>query len=332
MKKFLLVSILAAIVLGLISCNGGEYSKAKKVISQYIKLTDSFLLKLQGEESNNLALTIDWYTKSMENLETDITEIREKFPELDCLVSQVPAYFMAIEEMKVLKDEVEILSKKVESNISEGFGIFMESVENELNRAESDRELKAALNEMETSLEISHRKTDVIVKRIKDLTSKFKEKHAELSKCITCKVPEEFKELQRRMDQDMMPEFYTSMWKVMQYPANPKIKEAIGKFREFARRMAPITKGITPETKVEKHVITLKENSEIFLDGTPVEMRKIEYMLKQILKLNPDHAIAIRASKSLPYSEVIILLNHLKEIGYNKIVIESYTETTSDKN
>ncbi len=328
MKKLLWVSTLAAIVLGLIKCNGGEYANAKKVISQYINLTESFSSKLQDDENKNIKSTLEWYTKNMENLETDITEIKIKFPELNCLVNQVPAYFIAIEEMKALKDEIEILSEKANSNISEGLGKSIDSFENEINKTESDRDIKTAINELDTSLKKTQNKTDEMVNQSKELTFKFKEKHTELSKIITCKVPEELKELQRRMDQDVMPEFYTAVWKVMQYSTNPKIKEAIEKFREFARRITPLNRDITSETKVKKHVITIKENSEILLDGSPSKTEKIEYWLKQELKLKPDQAISIRASKSLPYSEVLMLVKKINEMGYYKIMVESYNDTS----
>ena len=69
----------------------------------------------------------------------------------------------------------------------------------------------------------------------------------------------------------------------------------------------------------------------ILLNNTPVELEKIESILKDELKLTADHPISLKVPKSLPYSEVIAFINHLKKMGYQKIKLETINETASGK-
>ena len=84
---------------------------------------------------------------------------------------------------------------------------------------------------------------------------------------------------------------------------------------------------LTLFVKVEKKVVfTLKGDSIILLNNTPVELEKIESMLNNELMVTADHPVTLRVPESLPYSEVIAFINRLKKMGYQKVKLETLNE------
>lgn len=69
------------------------------------------------------------------------------------------------------------------------------------------------------------------------------------------------------------------------------------------------------QPKREPVVLTITKDSEMFLDEQPVALEKLGPMLSELVKRDPNVALALNADKDAPFGMILKVLDGLKESG-----------------
>lgn len=81
----------------------------------------------------------------------------------------------------------------------------------------------------------------------------------------------------------------------------------------------PETKTAVAKTSEDPVTLTVDKNGIIYIDDKKLEKSNIKSFLENLFKYRKNKEVIVRADKSVPYGNVVELLDMLREIGITKI-------------
>ncbi|WP_420567589.1 TonB system transport protein ExbD [Thalassovita sp.] len=90
----------------------------------------------------------------------------------------------------------------------------------------------------------------------------------------------------------------------------------------------PVAVADAPQRPAEPVFLTIKEDQSLALGETPVPQETLVMELGIATMLNRDTRIYIRADKSVPYGELVKVMNIMRSDGYLKVGLVGLDETT----
>lgn len=81
-----------------------------------------------------------------------------------------------------------------------------------------------------------------------------------------------------------------------------------------------------PEEKIERVVISIKEDGGVFVDNEPAMGDALKRLLEEHAKKNPDMLVVIRADKSVMHGRVVEIMDAAREAGLTKLAIATVVE------
>ncbi len=85
-----------------------------------------------------------------------------------------------------------------------------------------------------------------------------------------------------------------------------------------------------PETKLTL-AVTIKENSEIFVNNTPVLLKNLTDVLIQKAESEKNRGILVFADNKVSYQSLFTILDKIKEAGFLEISLQAEAVQTPDK-
>ncbi|GMT42925.1 MAG: protein TolR [bacterium] len=79
------------------------------------------------------------------------------------------------------------------------------------------------------------------------------------------------------------------------------------------------TAATKPIKKQEKWVITVYKNRKIYFNQKPVELKKLEEKLKEMVKADPAVEMFFKADKSLPYGYAVRVMAAVRRAGVKNL-------------
>ena len=82
-SKLMIGLCVIVFIFGTISCGGGKYGDAKKVVSKTNKVLEGFLAKMdKADNAKAVASAVTGFASEMEKILPDMKKLEEKYPEL----------------------------------------------------------------------------------------------------------------------------------------------------------------------------------------------------------------------------------------------------------
>jgi len=81
----------------------------------------------------------------------------------------------------------------------------------------------------------------------------------------------------------------------------------------------PETKTAVAKTSEDPVTLTIDKGGVIYIDDKKLEKSNMKSFLENLFKYRRNKEVIVRADKSVPYGNVIELLDMLREIGITKI-------------
>lgn len=72
-------------------------------------------------------------------------------------------------------------------------------------------------------------------------------------------------------------------------------------------------------TQQEAIIISVAKENTVYLDNAQISILKLEQRLKQIKEANPKVAVTLRGDKSIPYKNIIAVLDMVKKANIDRI-------------
>ncbi|WP_197050892.1 biopolymer transporter ExbD [Oligella urethralis] len=79
----------------------------------------------------------------------------------------------------------------------------------------------------------------------------------------------------------------------------------------------------TPEEPI---VLSLNEHNELYLGSTAVQLSELEQVLDYRTQANKEAVVFLRVDKTVPYEQVMLVMNALRDAAYLKIGLVGKTE------
>lgn len=73
-------------------------------------------------------------------------------------------------------------------------------------------------------------------------------------------------------------------------------------------------------SRIEKMVLTISRDGQLFLQDKPVDKRNLEKALRRIILDTGDETLVLKADKLVPYGVVVNAMDDAKGAGYKKII------------
>jgi biopolymer transport protein ExbD len=73
-------------------------------------------------------------------------------------------------------------------------------------------------------------------------------------------------------------------------------------------------------TKIERMVLTISRDGQLFLQDKPVEKKDLEKELRRVILDTGDEVLVLKADKFVPYGVVIGIMDDAKGAGFKKII------------
>ncbi len=73
-------------------------------------------------------------------------------------------------------------------------------------------------------------------------------------------------------------------------------------------------------SKVERTVLTISRDGQLFLKERPVDKQNLEKELRRLMLDTGDEVLVLKADKLVPYGDVVDVMVYAKGAGYKKVV------------
>ncbi len=79
-------------------------------------------------------------------------------------------------------------------------------------------------------------------------------------------------------------------------------------------------------SKVERTVLTISRDGQLFLRDKPVEKQDLEKELRRLMLDTGDDVLVLKADKLVPYGDVVDIMDYAKGAGFKKVVAPTIME------
>ncbi len=79
-------------------------------------------------------------------------------------------------------------------------------------------------------------------------------------------------------------------------------------------------------SKVERTVLTLSRDGQLFLKEKPVDKQNLEKELRRLMLDTGDDVLVLKADKMVPYGDVVDIMDYAKGAGFKKVVAPTIME------
>ncbi len=79
-------------------------------------------------------------------------------------------------------------------------------------------------------------------------------------------------------------------------------------------------------SKVERTVLTISRDGQLFLKEKPVEKQNLEKELRRLRLDTGDEVLVLKADKMVPYGDVVDIMDDAKGAGFKKVVAPTIME------
>ena len=79
-------------------------------------------------------------------------------------------------------------------------------------------------------------------------------------------------------------------------------------------------------SKVERTVLTISRDGQLFLKEKPVEKQNLEKELRRLRLDTGDEVLVLKADKMVPYGEVVDVMDGARGAGFKKVVAPTIME------
>ncbi len=79
-------------------------------------------------------------------------------------------------------------------------------------------------------------------------------------------------------------------------------------------------------SKVERTVLTISRDGQLFLKDKPVEKQNLEKELRRLMLDTGDDVLVLKADKMVPYGDVVDIMDYAKGAGFKKVVAPTIME------
>ena len=79
-------------------------------------------------------------------------------------------------------------------------------------------------------------------------------------------------------------------------------------------------------SKVERTVLTLSRDGQLFIKEKPVDKQNLEKELRRLMLDTGDDVLVLKADKMVPYGDVVDIMDYAKGAGFKKLVAPTIME------
>ncbi len=79
-------------------------------------------------------------------------------------------------------------------------------------------------------------------------------------------------------------------------------------------------------SKVERTVLTISRDGQLFLKEMPVDKQNLEKELRRLMLDTGDEVLVLKADKMVPYGDVVDVMDCAKGAGFKKVVAPTIME------
>ncbi len=79
-------------------------------------------------------------------------------------------------------------------------------------------------------------------------------------------------------------------------------------------------------SKVERTVLTISRDGQLFLKEKPVDKQNLEKELRRLMLDTGDDVLVLKADKLVPYGDVVDIMDYAKGAGFKKVVAPTIME------
>ncbi|MCR4290194.1 MAG: biopolymer transporter ExbD [Candidatus Scalindua sp.] len=79
-------------------------------------------------------------------------------------------------------------------------------------------------------------------------------------------------------------------------------------------------------SKVERTVLTISRDGQLFLRDKPVDKQNLEKELRRLMLDTGDEVLVLKADKMVPYGDVVDIMDYAKGAGFKKVVAPTIME------
>jgi biopolymer transport protein ExbD len=79
-------------------------------------------------------------------------------------------------------------------------------------------------------------------------------------------------------------------------------------------------------SRVERTVLTLSRDGQLFLKEKPVDKQNLEKELRRLMLDTGDEVLVLKADKMVPYGDVVDIMDYAKGAGFKKVVAPTIME------
>ena len=79
-------------------------------------------------------------------------------------------------------------------------------------------------------------------------------------------------------------------------------------------------------SRVERTVLTLSRDGQLFLKEKPVDKQNLEKELRRLMLDTGDEVLVLKADKLVPYGDVVDVMDSAKGAGFKKVVAPTIME------
>jgi len=79
-------------------------------------------------------------------------------------------------------------------------------------------------------------------------------------------------------------------------------------------------------SKVERTVLTLSRDGQLYLKEKPVDKQDLEKELRRLMLDTGDEVLVLKADKMVPYGDVVDVMDYAKGAGFKKIIAPTIME------
>ena len=73
-------------------------------------------------------------------------------------------------------------------------------------------------------------------------------------------------------------------------------------------------------SKVERTVLTISRDGQLFLKEKPVDKQNLEKELRRLMLDTGDDVLVLKADKLVPYGDVVDIMDYAKGAGFKKVI------------
>jgi len=73
-------------------------------------------------------------------------------------------------------------------------------------------------------------------------------------------------------------------------------------------------------TKIERMVLTISRDGQLFLQDKPVEKKDLEKELRRVILDTGDEVLVLKADKWVPYGVVVDIMDDAKGAGFKRVI------------